>query len=324
MADINDWQEVPAQHAQINDWQEVKKPGFQDSLPSVQSQVADLRLPAAQYAQKQMQDPMARMAIESGQGGPAQAAGETAAGLAKFLGKPLTKAGDYLMQKAVGMRRYLPGVGETLADQGVIGTQNMMRNQIEKAMETTGQKLGSLAKSVPEMSTRDVAETIGEKAAKLIGPDGKIMPENVTEFNHLIGKAGEISSENAISGETAAFRRMQQGRIAKNAGRYRESPAQGLKAQSSGAQQAGYSQALKNASPQIADLDTTYGNLAAADAAAARPETISNANLIGKFVPTSLAQSAAGRALIGTSNSAQTGSKYFPMLYKMLTGKDQE
>jgi hypothetical protein len=46
--------------------------------------------------------------------------------LAQLLGK----GGDVGMQVSVGRRKYTPGVGTTLADEGIVGTQGMMKNQV--------------------------------------------------------------------------------------------------------------------------------------------------------------------------------------------------
>lgn len=295
-----------------------------DQLPSVQQQVSDVQ------SGKLMQDPLMKMAAQAGQGPLANIAGEPLAGLARLVGKGVGTAGDMLMQKAVGLRRYTPGVGQTLANSGVMGTEGMMRGQIESALESKGQELGSLARSVESVPTRPIAERVGERAAKLVGPDGEILPENATEFNKYSKAASDISKDDAISGETAAFRRMQQGRVAKNAGRYRDNPAQGLKAQLAGEQQAAYSEALKNAAPELADVDKSYGHLAAADSAMAKPETLATSSIIGKFLPTSLAESTLGRALMGLgkipqTSPVQTGLKLAPSaLQQMLSTKDSE
>lgn len=271
--------------------------------------------------------PSERMAFQSGQGDAAKAAGEPLAKLAGMLGGGITKGGDMLMQKAVGLSRYVPGVGETLADEGVLGTKGMMRGQIENALESKGQEMGSLARSVPEVDTQPVAEKLGEKASSYISPEGQVLPQQMPEFNKFSQAASDVSGEGPISGEEAAFRRMQYGKIAKNAGRYRENPAQGLKAQLAGQQQAGYSEALKQAAPGLSDIDNAYGNLSTADAAMSKPESLGSMNLVGKFVPTSLVESAAGRALIPTGravSSMQTPLQYTPATLAELLGKNNQ
>lgn len=47
-------------------------------------------------------------------------------------GKILGKAGDYAMQKAVGAKELIPGMGTRIANEGLIGTKGMMRRQIER------------------------------------------------------------------------------------------------------------------------------------------------------------------------------------------------
>lgn len=269
--------------------------------------------------------PHLRMGFEAGQGSIGLAAGEPLAAAARGIGGGIRKVGDIIMQKAVGLKKYAPGVGETLAKEGVMGTKGAMQNQVEQALNRTGQRMGSLAESVPEVSTKPIAEQLGERASKLIGPDGRILPENIAEFNKLASAAGEASAEGSISGQTAAFRRMQQGKIARNAGRYRENPAQGLKAQIAGEQQAAYSNALKNAAgPDLAEASQTYGNLSKASEALEAPESLSTSGILSQFVPTSLAESALGRSLMGLGKgvqSTQGAARVTPATLEELLGK---
>lgn len=314
-------------HTSNQSQQTPQAPGVVDQLKSGFKQYSD-SLPPVRNAKGQVNtsidqnDPNMRMATEAGQGVAVNAAADRLIKpVLSAIAGPIKGIGDRILQRSVGLKKYIPGVGETMADEGIIGTQGMMRGQVEKALETRGQEIGSLARSVPEVSTQPIAENIGQRASRLIGPDGKIMPENIAEFNKYADAASKVSSENALTGETTAFRRAAQGKVAKNAGRYRDNPAQGLKSQLAGTQQSAYSQALKNApgAPAgLAEADRAYGALSQVDAAMSRPESLSSMSMMGKFVPTSLAESAMGRSLIGLgrgveSNASNNAIKAAPM-----------
>ncbi len=49
------------------------------------------------------------------------------------VGSGLSKLGDWGMQRAVGMKSYIPGMGNRIADEGLIGTKGMMKAQIDGA-----------------------------------------------------------------------------------------------------------------------------------------------------------------------------------------------
>lgn len=291
-------------------------------------------------------------AFTAGMGGVANAAGEGLGTIVSGIGRGLKSGGDILLQRAVGLKRFIPGVGETLADEGVIGTKGMMRNQVEQGLAKRGQEIGELAKGIQKVDTQPIAERLGERAAKLVGPDGEIAPDNIKAFHKYVDAAKDAMSEDAISGETAAFRRAEQGRIARESGRYRDNPSQSLKAQIAGEQQAGYSNALKNAPgapPELAEADKAYGALSQANKAMAAPESITSMGIAGKAVPaalgasiggapgaaagallnTPLAQSTLGRALIGlgragTSNAVQQTSTYAPTALQEFLGRKNQ
>lgn len=286
-------------------------------------------------------------AISAGSGGAQLAAGEGLAGIAKLLGKGSTKVGDVLMQRSVGIKKAVPGVGTTLADEGIVGTKGMMRNQLEKGLETRGQQIGEIAKGIPQVSTKPVAEKLGGKAARMTSPSGDVLAENMPAYRRYLQEANKISSEGTISGSEAAFRRAQYGKIARDAGRYRDNPAQGIKAQIAGEQQAGYSQALKNVGgPELIEADKAYSALSSGLGSISRPESISTMSLIGKTVPamiggaaggvpgalagaaasTPLVQSAAGQLATKTGQGlvspiTQGTLKYTPLTLEELLGK---
>lgn len=231
-------------------------------------------------------DPNTKTAMQMGMGPGLNAAADSAlAPILKGAGKLIGRGGDVLLQKAVGLKRYIPGLGDTLADEGVIGTKGMMRKQVEAGLDSRGQEIGELAKSIQNVDTQPIAEHLGSQAAKLVGPDGQILPDNIKAFHQFADAAKQASQEGSVTGEVAASRRAQYGKIARDAGRYRDNPAQGLKAQLAGSQQAAYSSALKGAPDAPAgliDADKAYGALATANKAMAQPESLTSMGIAGK------------------------------------------
>jgi hypothetical protein len=77
----------------------------------------------------------------------------------QIAGYGFGKLGDYAMQKAVGLPKYIPGMGNRIADEGLIGTKGFMQKQINGPGEDPGlvdrmlQKLGITGK----MANREAA-----------------------------------------------------------------------------------------------------------------------------------------------------------------------
>ena len=240
-----------------------------------------------------------------GVGAPALLGGEV-------IGKGVSNLGDYLMQRAVGFKNTVPGLGKILGQEGLIGTRGMMAKQVEQGLENRGAEIGNLAKTVDEVSTKPVAERLETRANKIMSNEGTVLPEDIPIYNKFKTAAGEATQDETISGEEAAFRRQRYGKIARDAGRYRDNPAQGMKAQLAGEQQAGYSQALKDAyakqfpedASKLADADRAYSTLAQANTQLSKnPSALSQILGFG-------ARSGTGAAIgcvIGGKEGAKTG-----------------
>jgi hypothetical protein len=67
----------------------------------------------------------------------------------ELVAKGGNKLADWLMQKAVGMKKFLPGAGNTLVDEGMWGTKNMMANQVGPKLDAAEEALQSAAGSLP-------------------------------------------------------------------------------------------------------------------------------------------------------------------------------
>lgn len=246
-----------------------------------------------------------RMSFEAGQGGIAQGAGEGLASIFRGIGKGASRVGDILMQKAAGIPKLIPGVGNTLAEEGIVGTRGMMQNQVEKGLSSRGKEIGELAHSLQDVSTQPVAEVVGSRASKLVGPQGEILPDNIKAFHKYVDEATAASNEGSISGEQAAFRRKGYGEIARKAGAYKDvSPSQTAKAELAGTQQAGYSQALKDAyaaahpeAPEaLAQADQAYSALSRASSSLNKPSAPTLMELLSRSAPATLSESLGGQA----------------------------
>lgn len=236
-------------------------------------------------------------AWEGGKKGMLYGAGGTAAidPLAKFL----MKSGDVAMQSAVGRRKYTPGVGTTLADEGVIGTQSMMNNQVGNRLNQRGQQINEIAGSIPADITNDASamgQRIAAGAAKPLSVAGAAPSKFDQEKLALIGEFGDdVASRGAETGSQVLQRRIAAGQ---RSYRGKENPLQSLLGQLSKGEQIEYSQALKEMAgrtgrgEELATADKAYGALKRAQSSLAEEPSIPR-SLIG---------------LLGTSNKLIPGA----------------
>lgn len=118
-------------------------------------------------------------------GGDVKSAAEDAAiggGLAaggEGAGKFLMKGADKAMQFAAGMRKNVPGVGNSLVDRGIVGTKGMISNQVDSALPGAEKKVQDL---VSGLEGKIPAKTLGKEVeSRLIGrhlnpEDGSVLP----------------------------------------------------------------------------------------------------------------------------------------------------
>lgn len=250
------------------------------------------------------------------------------------VGSLLRKGGDVLMQKAMGMSKVIPGLGEDFAKAGFWGTKSGMAGQAAQGMEKAGQSIGNLAEKIPGQISQDtVANKVAEVANGKMTPSGFVRPEDNPVVNRILSKAQDFATSEPITGAEMAARRAQAGKVAQEAGAYRmTNPSQAIKAQQAGAEQAGYSQALKDAygkafpgsTNALADADKSYGTYATASRSLNAPESMGTAtNFLSQFIPTTLMESTAGRAAIGTGKAIQRVPRTAPIsLYDLLGKKD--
>lgn len=121
------------------------------------------------------------------------------------LGEGASRLGDWLMQKAVSMKNYVPGAGKELANQGVIGTKGMMQNQVAKALpeqEAALQKAVNSLEGVIEPD--DIAEAVSNRAKGYIPAPGSSGPLPVPEQNKpfvdaALNRANEVMGRGNLS-----------------------------------------------------------------------------------------------------------------------------
>lgn len=253
-----------------------------------------------------------------GLGNVSNTARAAAPGLAQLLGKPFGSAGDYLMQKAAGMKKYIPGVGKTMADEGMIGTKGMLRKQAESSLTKHGQRIGELAAKIPgEIDNAPVADKIGSLAERRILSTGEIPAEESKAVGQILGKAHEVAASPPMSGKLQAEMRAMAGRRAREMGAYKTVPSAQVKSQLASAEQAGRSEALKQAYGKafpnqpnaLAESDAAYSALSKVQAGLNNPDSLSAFEWATKLSPAAIGAATGGLpgAAIGAALSTSAG-----------------
>lgn len=134
--------------------------------------------------------------------------------LADFLGKPARALADRAMQKAVGRTKYTPGVGEALAEEGIVGTRGMMKKQAQKALEKRGAEIGELVEDIPgQFASEGIAAPIYEEGLQYIpakgAPSVADMPriEKIAEFGKDIESRGAQNAQDLWERQKIAGKR---------------------------------------------------------------------------------------------------------------------
>jgi len=218
------------------------------------------------------------------------------------IGKAVGQIGDVAMQTAVGRKKYTPGVGTELANQGLIGTQGMMRGQTQRRLGEVGKRMGAIAEDIqqPIDSRRIGREILDETTAPLTG-GGVISPSSrdAGTIEQMQQFAQDIQSRGAETGAQALARRRAAGSSAYSA--RTQDPKLSPLAQASKLEQQKYSEALKAADPRMAPVDASYAALKKAEKALSEEPTLPRsllglASMTSKSIPGgSLVTSAVGR-----------------------------
>jgi hypothetical protein len=251
--------------------------------------------------------------------------------LGEGVGKLLTGGGDVAMQAAVGRRKFTPGVGTTLADEGIIGTREGMTKQVNSKLAQRGQQLHELADEIPgaPINTPELAHTVvGDAAKPMMVPGGAPSSADMPKLSAVRDFGTDMASRGMESGPQALARRIAAGQ---RSYRGKEDPLQSLLGQLSKGEQVQYSKALKGAhseatgTSQFADTDKAYGALKRAQSSLAEDISLPRslfglASMPANFLPGgSAAASTIGQALTkgGQGVKGLTG----PMLRQALLEK---
>lgn len=225
-------------------------------------------------------------------------------GLTEWLGSKAGKVPDYLMQKAVGMKKYIPGVGSELLDQGIMGSKGQMRGQIGSALDTQGQRLENAVQGLDgTVDSQGVADKVSGNLNKYSTSTG-IVPEQVRpEFDRVSEIAGDIADRGPVSPKDA----LKLKRIAGSVGYKEGNPLTKLDsrlAQDEGAEYGGqleklYSDQNPGLPNQVQDANSKLTALLRGQKALSTPETITKSSLLGDAVA-----GGAGMAVGGPAGAA--------------------
>lgn len=104
------------------------------------------------------------------------------AGALELAGPLSAKLGDYIMQKAVGAKDYVKGLGSRMVDEGLVGTKGMMKGQVAKAMPGAISETNAAAAATPgQFTPYESAKGISDLIKRKLPPSGVPLsstPEN--------------------------------------------------------------------------------------------------------------------------------------------------
>lgn len=191
--------------------------------------------------------------------------GATQGGLAA-AGKFAGKLGDVGMQIATGRKKYTPGVGTELADQGLVGTRGMMLDQTNAGLTDSAEKMLKAAQSASPINARAIGQDVYNTASRPIATDAMGRPMTLSDrdrpaLQQMLDFTDDIKSRGSESAEQALGRRRAAGSSAYSM--KSGDPKQSQVAQLSKLEQQKYSQALKDSDPsgELAKADTSYAAL---------------------------------------------------------------
>ncbi len=229
-------------------------------------------------------------------------------------GKLAGKGGDWLMQKAVGRNKNTPGVGTTLANEGIVGTRAQMRGQVGRGKERAYQEMLSATAGNPAVyDSMPVAQRVLQVARPKQIPGAAASPLDQPYIGEVAQNAIEIGARSPETLSQMLHRRAAAGnRAYSNA---TEAAKQGVVADISKAEQIGYSGILKNAAPEIIPADKRYSALAKASHALRDEDLIRQADGsilriprstrgIVNYLPTSWIESILGQTAVKGSQVA--------------------
>lgn len=181
------------------------------------------------------------------------------------------KAADVLQQKAMGVARPMAGLGNAAVDEGIVGSKDMMKDQVQTKLKDAGQAIQSAASNISKpIDSAGIADDVATRLKKFITEGGQWAKQDEPAIVDTLAHARDVASRGEIPATEAAQFRAVAGRRANQAGAYKQVPGQSDIADLNKAEQGGYSDALKQAYADsnpgqpnaMAAADTRYGNLA--------------------------------------------------------------
>jgi hypothetical protein len=200
------------------------------------------------------------------------------------IGKLLGKGGDIAMQVGVGRKKYTPGVGTELADQGLIGTKGQLQRQTSEGLSDVGSRMAeNVAGLKGQGDSRQIGQDIYDEYTKGLTRGGKMRPSgrDVGEIQKAKDFAEDVMSRGATSPED-----MLGYRGAAGSGAFSQKSGEaggGIIPQLSKMEQQKYSRALKEMDPtgKQSALDSRYAALAKAKAALSPEDKLSSLSAMG-------------------------------------------
>lgn len=287
-----------------------------EEMEKLEQQVGD-RVPASEssrpspnqpgYLKGLLNSPEAKQNIETmigagmGSGSSMKIAGQGA----KASQPLLSKLADFLQQKAVGLKKYAPGVGEKLMQEGVYGTKGMMQKQIAGGLEKRGKEIGDVVSKLKgNVDVYPLVKAFSEEAKGLATPGGISTPE-AQKMAEMVAERGQnvISRGNLPPSEAQALKLL----IQKTEGYKGGEPLQKFSSKLAQKEALGLGDALeKLASQQGLNYkapNEAYSALARAGRAVNAPTKISS-----NFSPTGLISKAL-KGTVGSPLALSTGAR---------------
>lgn len=164
--------------------------------------------------------------------------------LLKPLTKPLGKAADYLMQRAMGMKKVVPGAGTTALEEGIWGTRTGMQKSMGEALEKHGGQLTEAVSKIKQpVPTTPAANALLREAEQFQTKSG-IVPSDAQPFlDKALTRAAEAESRGALP----ATEQLELKRILQKRGYKNGEPLSRFEAQLSQKEALGIGEALEQA-----------------------------------------------------------------------------
>lgn len=106
-----------------------------------------------------------------------------------------SKLADWLMLKAVGQTKHLKGVGNTLVDEGIRGSEDTMKRQVADKIAQRGKELDAAVESIPgHVDNRVIADKISKKAKGYINNDGSVSKAAQGKVDDVVERVDDIAS----------------------------------------------------------------------------------------------------------------------------------